>query len=191
MRPVALAEIRRSQLGENFRSRFAGTAVPWCPVTAVTGLPTTSIRVCTPVSGLEPRTHHQPGKLQKLSKNDSGFTLLLMGVKVFRETLSPLFSIECSSSTGRCQKTVQLIPGIRFTSATNGTVLTPTCDFLRDAETRMNTAFQRYVDYNPSTFAHSVRVTHSSPLFPSTSCEKVSENRIWSGFAKFTKSKYP
>ena len=33
------------------------------------------------VTSLEPRTLHQPGKLQKLSKNDYVFTLSIGGVK--------------------------------------------------------------------------------------------------------------
>ncbi len=59
------------------------------------------------VTRLEPRTPHQPGKLQKLSKNEAESTLLSFTVNEINAPISPVFSIECSSSTGGCQKNVQ------------------------------------------------------------------------------------
>jgi hypothetical protein len=50
---------------------------------------------------LESRTPHQPGKLQKLSKNEVVFTPSTFRVKQKRAILSALKSIECSSSTGQ------------------------------------------------------------------------------------------
>jgi hypothetical protein len=46
-------------------------------------------------------------KNQKLSKNDCGFTPLAGEVNGIVETLSTVFSIECSPSTGPCQEIVQ------------------------------------------------------------------------------------
>ena len=59
------------------------------------------------VTWLEPRTPHQPGKLQKRSKNDA--LVLLRGFKSIALCceISLVFSIECSSSTSPCQKMVQ------------------------------------------------------------------------------------
>jgi hypothetical protein len=51
------------------------------------------------VISLEPRTLHQPGKLQKLSKNEVVFTPLNFRVKQKLAPLSSLESAECSSST--------------------------------------------------------------------------------------------
>jgi hypothetical protein len=54
------------------------------------------------VTSLDPRTPHQPVKLQKLSKNDYGFTPLEFWVNRKIETACALFSIECSWFTGVC-----------------------------------------------------------------------------------------
>jgi len=52
--------------------------------------------------GLEPRTRHQPGKHWKMSKNECESTLVGFLVNQIFRFLSPLFSMECSSSTGTC-----------------------------------------------------------------------------------------
>jgi hypothetical protein len=54
------------------------------------------------VTSLEPRTPHQPGKLQKLSKNDYGFTLFVFRVNEKCAIVSFDFSMECSWFTGGC-----------------------------------------------------------------------------------------
>jgi hypothetical protein len=66
------------------------------------------------VTSLEPRTPHQPGKLQKLSKNDYVFTLFIFRVNGNCKDLSADFSIECKRSTGGCSKygAVPSSPGI-------------------------------------------------------------------------------
>jgi hypothetical protein len=54
------------------------------------------------VTSLDPRTPHQPVKLQKLSKNDYGFTPSKIWVNRKIEIACALLSIECSSFTGVC-----------------------------------------------------------------------------------------
>jgi hypothetical protein len=54
------------------------------------------------VTSLEPRTPHQPGKLQKLSKNDYVFTPFIFRVNKKRGSVCIDFSIECTRFTGRC-----------------------------------------------------------------------------------------
>jgi hypothetical protein len=54
------------------------------------------------VTSLEPRTPHQPGKLQKLSKNDYVFTLFIFRVNKKRGNVCGYFSIECTRFTGGC-----------------------------------------------------------------------------------------
>jgi hypothetical protein len=54
------------------------------------------------VTSLDPRTLHQPEKLQKLSKNDYGFTPSKIWVNRKIEIACALVSIECSSFTGGC-----------------------------------------------------------------------------------------
>jgi len=56
---------------------------------------------------LEPRTPHQPEKLQKLLKNDCLFTPSIFGVNEKRRFLSALLSGECTPSTRGCQILVQ------------------------------------------------------------------------------------
>jgi hypothetical protein len=56
------------------------------------------------VTSLEPRTPHQPGKLQKVSKNDYGFTLFILGVNEKYENVTAEFSIECREFTGGCSR---------------------------------------------------------------------------------------
>jgi len=51
------------------------------------------------VISLEPRTLHQPGKLQNMSKNDYLFTLSVYAVNEKRALVCPLNSIACSSFT--------------------------------------------------------------------------------------------
>ena len=67
------------------------------------------------MTSLEPRTPHQPGKLQKLSKNDYVFTLFIFTVNKKCEDVSADFSIECRRFTGGCNKygAVLCIVGIR------------------------------------------------------------------------------
>jgi hypothetical protein len=67
------------------------------------------------VTSLEPRTPHQPGKLEKLSKNDYVFTLFIFGVNKKCGSVSAEFSIECRRFTGGCNKygAVLRIVGIR------------------------------------------------------------------------------
>ncbi|MGH9515861.1 MAG: hypothetical protein ACRD3P_09325 [Terriglobales bacterium] len=57
------------------------------------------------VTSLDPRTPHQPVKLQKLSKNDYGFTPLEFLVNRKIKITCALFSIECSWFTGVCSAT--------------------------------------------------------------------------------------
>jgi hypothetical protein len=52
------------------------------------------------VTSLEPRTLHQPEKLQNVSKNDYGFNTLIFYVNEKRESVNAYSSIECSSCTG-------------------------------------------------------------------------------------------
>jgi hypothetical protein len=53
----------------------------------------TSTRIRIAVNWLEPRTHHQPEKLQKLSKNECGFTPLKETVNNFlRKDISFIFN---------------------------------------------------------------------------------------------------
>jgi hypothetical protein len=56
------------------------------------------------VTWLEPRTPHQPGKLQKLSKNEFVFTPFIFRVNKKAALLSAEKSIECSPSTGHCRE---------------------------------------------------------------------------------------
>ena len=56
------------------------------------------------VTSLEPRTPHQPGKLQKVSKNEYGFTLFSFGVNEKCGIVSSDFSIECRRFTGGCSE---------------------------------------------------------------------------------------
>jgi hypothetical protein len=56
------------------------------------------------VTLLEPRTLHQPGKLQKLSKNDYLFTPAIVEVNENAAIASTCNSIECSAFTGVCTK---------------------------------------------------------------------------------------
>jgi len=53
------------------------------------------------VTSLEPRTLHQPEKLQNVSKNDYVFTTLIFYVNEIRASLTSYSSIECSSCTAR------------------------------------------------------------------------------------------
>jgi hypothetical protein len=55
------------------------------------------------VTWLEPRTPHQPGKLQKLSKNEFVFTPFIFRVNKKRAVLSAGKSIECRPSTAACR----------------------------------------------------------------------------------------
>src|SRR5437660_4840080 len=57
------------------------------------------------VTWLEPRTPHQPGKPQNVSKNDFLFTLLILGVNEKCRILSPYDAIKCSPSTYPCYRT--------------------------------------------------------------------------------------
>jgi hypothetical protein len=54
------------------------------------------------VTSLEPRTPHQPGKLQKLSKNDYVFTLFIFRVNKKQRYVCGDFSMKCSQFTGWC-----------------------------------------------------------------------------------------
>jgi hypothetical protein len=56
------------------------------------------------VTSLEPRTPHQPGKLQKVSKNGYGFTLFSFGVNEKCGIVSSDFSMECREFTGGCSR---------------------------------------------------------------------------------------
>jgi hypothetical protein len=56
------------------------------------------------VTSLEPWTPRQPGKLQKLSKNDYVFTLFISRVNEKAETVSSDFSMECRWFTGGCSR---------------------------------------------------------------------------------------
>src|SRR6266436_5605442 len=55
------------------------------------------------VTSLEPRTPHQPEKLQKLSKNEFVCTLFIFRVNKKSALLSAAESIECMPSTGGCR----------------------------------------------------------------------------------------
>ena len=61
------------------------------------------------VTSLEPRTLHQPEKLQNVSKNDYPFTPFIFQVNRFPELLSRHFSIECRPFTGGCRKSCAVI----------------------------------------------------------------------------------
>ncbi len=63
------------------------------------------------VTWLEPRTRHQPEKLQKLPKNECVSTPAGGEVKLFLREISALFSIQCRPSTGACRKIVQARKG--------------------------------------------------------------------------------
>jgi hypothetical protein len=54
------------------------------------------------VTSLEPRTPHQPGKLQKLSKNDYVSTPFILTVNEKSGIVSVGFSIGCRQFTGGC-----------------------------------------------------------------------------------------
>jgi hypothetical protein len=56
------------------------------------------------VTSLEPRTPHQPGKLQKLSKNEYVFTLLISRVNKKHDIASSLLAMECRPSTAMCSR---------------------------------------------------------------------------------------
>jgi hypothetical protein len=74
------------------------------------------------VTSLEPRTPHQPGKLQKLSKNEYLFTPFILGVNKKWGSVSAYFSIECRQLTGGCSgvgaggssQTVVMYAHVRF-----------------------------------------------------------------------------
>jgi len=53
------------------------------------------------VTSLEPRTPHQPEKLQNVSKNDYVFTTFIFYVNEIHASVTPYSSIECSSCTAR------------------------------------------------------------------------------------------
>jgi hypothetical protein len=55
------------------------------------------------VTWLEPRTPHQPGKLQKLPKNERVFTPSIFRVNKKRPILSARKSMECKPSTAICR----------------------------------------------------------------------------------------
>jgi len=59
------------------------------------------------VTALEPRTPHQPGKPQNVSKNDFLSTLPILGVIEKYRILSPCDAIKCSRSTHPATETVQ------------------------------------------------------------------------------------
>jgi hypothetical protein len=56
------------------------------------------------VTLLEPRTLHQPEKLQNVSKNDYVFTLPISYVNEIPERLTGHLSIECKPFTGGCHE---------------------------------------------------------------------------------------
>jgi hypothetical protein len=56
------------------------------------------------VTSLEPRTPHQPGKLQKVSKNEYRFTLFIVAVNEKCEAVSSNFSRECREFTAGCNR---------------------------------------------------------------------------------------
>ena len=70
------------------------------------------------VTWLEPRTPHQPGKLQKLSKNEVVFTPSSFRVNKKGGVLSAEKSIECSPSTAVCNISCadRAPPGLHFPS---------------------------------------------------------------------------
>jgi hypothetical protein len=61
------------------------------------------------VISLEPRTLHQPEKLQNVSKNDYGFTTPIFIVNRIHRALTCRLSIECTPFTGGCRKMVQRV----------------------------------------------------------------------------------
>jgi hypothetical protein len=64
-------------------------------------LPSSTHLAVIEVTSLEPRTPHQPGKLQNVSKNDYGFTISVFCVNQIWGEISAWESIECTASTGR------------------------------------------------------------------------------------------
>src|SRR5271170_2696389 len=66
------------------------------------------------VTSLEPRTPHQPGKLQKLSKNDYVSTLFIFTVNENCGIVSAEFSMECRWFTGRCSGPGAVYPSQAF-----------------------------------------------------------------------------
>jgi hypothetical protein len=82
------------------------------------------------VTSLEPRTPHQPGKLQKLSKNDYVFTLFILRVNENCGNVSAEFSIECSRFTGRCSTVGAVHPSQAVVMCANAQFL---CIFLCSA----------------------------------------------------------
>ena len=56
------------------------------------------------MTSLEPRTLHQPEKLQNVSKNEYVFTPFIFIVNTFSRSLNRLLSIKCSPCTGRCRR---------------------------------------------------------------------------------------
>jgi len=52
------------------------------------------------VTSFEPRTLHQPEKLQNVSKNDYGFTTPIFYVNEIQATITSYSSIECRACTG-------------------------------------------------------------------------------------------
>src|SRR5271155_1428910 len=82
------------------------------------------------VTSLEPRTPHQPGKLQKLSKNDYRFTLFIFRVNENCRSLSAEFSIECRRFTGPCSKVGAVHPSQASVTCANTQFL---CIFLFNA----------------------------------------------------------
>src|SRR5271168_228862 len=66
------------------------------------------------VTSLEPRTPHQPGKLQKLSKNDYVSTLFIFTVNENCGIVSAEFSMECRWFTGRCSGVGAVYPSQAF-----------------------------------------------------------------------------
>src|SRR5579863_1178455 len=75
------------------------------------------------VTSLEPRTPHQPGKLQKLSKNDYGFTLFIFRVNENCRSVSAEFSIECRRFTGQCRRVGAVHPSQAFVMYANAQFL--------------------------------------------------------------------
>ena len=63
------------------------------------------------MTSLEPRTPHQPGKLQNVSKNECVFTPLISIVNEKRHALSLLAAMRCSLSTSLRPELVQSLRG--------------------------------------------------------------------------------
>jgi hypothetical protein len=103
------------------------------------------------VIALEPRTPHQPEKLQNVSKNDLVFTPSNFTVKQKGATLSPSKSMECSPFTGPCANLVQSFPG-HFRGAR-------TCRFFLSCDSLLGWLLQakndfRGVEISPSASNH-------------------------------------